>query len=489
MKALAAENLRRYWTVAFVAGLGYFLVTVLPVLLNYHHYNQVEDYTRMTLAGHNPMVLTIDVVLAVIISVCVLDYLHRQAACIVVHSMPAKRSHLFNASIISGMLLMLLPLVVVAVMLLFCGGASGTVELHGAKGGHETVRASDQITLMGCGIWILKNLIVCGYTFVVSCLAGVVAGTRAIHVLTALFFNSLPGIIIGAWFGYAYLFLKGFYVDDGTLMNLWGRTSPVLYCGLSSELIGSTTLGFSGFVLATVVLGAAAYFVYGRVKLEREGDATVFPLMSDLLCMAVSFVCMSGFASVAAGLSTIGNAELNSQFLLYAIISGTVFFLIFRMVADNSTHIFNLKNLLKFGVFVVLTAVLFAFTVFDVQGFGKKVPAVSDVASVSIHCEEIFNRDAVFTDPAQIETVTKVHKLATESTDQADYMDYLISGVVIRYKMTDGSTIVRQYDLRQKEFEVLQGLQGTKPFRDALMLEVTGSGKSLKINGAKADMV
>lgn len=483
--ALIWENLRRYWTIAFVAALSYFLVTVLPILLNYRDFDLVAGYVGETMIGVNPLVLTIDMVLAVVLSASLLAYLHRGDANIAFHSLPAKREHLFGSVLGSGVVLILLPLLMTSILLLASRGATTVVDASALADGVGTgKKAADIITLAACGKWLVKNLVVSCYTFVVACLAGVLAGTKVIHVLTALFFNALTGIVLLLSSAYMNAFLEGYPDNESILFDLARWTNPILYCGTSGTLRGSSVLGYVCFLLAGIVIAALALWIYKRVRLEREGDATVFPLMSDFLCIVVSFVCMSGFAFLAGVFSD--SDEFQRDFLLYALCGGIVAFLVFRMVADNTPRIFHLKNLGKFGVFVVLTAVVFAFTVFDVQGYGKYVPASEEITQVSLTQGELFGKPAVFTEPSQIETIRKLHQSAIEKRTKDE--DVVMGTMTIIYRLQSGKKIARAYQIDAGKLAMLAPLQRTKPFLTAQQFHITGSGKDLKVNGKRAEM-
>ncbi len=127
-KTWMRENFRRYWIVPVLGFMGYFLSSILPVLLCYQRFDIVSSYASISISNQNPAIIGIDCILAVLMAVCVFSYLHNSASVTMIHSFPSGRGQLFDASALSGFFMMLIPVAANGILMMSLSGARTDVS-------------------------------------------------------------------------------------------------------------------------------------------------------------------------------------------------------------------------------------------------------------------------------------------------------------------------------------------------------------------------
>ncbi len=107
---LIKENLRRFWAIPAIGFLAYFLSGVFPILMSYSNINNMYYYIEMCLTNKQPFFMAIHLMLPIITAVIVYRYLQSPSSVTSMHAMPFTRAQLFNSGLLSGLILILLPL-------------------------------------------------------------------------------------------------------------------------------------------------------------------------------------------------------------------------------------------------------------------------------------------------------------------------------------------------------------------------------------------
>ena len=433
-KAFRKDITGRNWIMVAIAFIAYFLIAIVPVLMNYHSFENVEYYAEEIADGSNVLLRFVHCVLPVVMSVSCFGYLHDKAAVTTVHARPTTRVQLFHQASLQGFLLMLIPIVLIALLMLPLGGAQ-------VSPGYENVTSPASIfTLKNSVLFIVKSGIILAVIYALSNLAAVLAGNRAIHALLAIFLNAFPVCIVALfqtvleamWYGYE----AGF--DHMKYLH------PALF-GFNAHDMG----GWIFFVVITAVIYAVSVLAYKRVRLERVGDACYFPVIADILCIVLTFMFSVTLGMIFAALLPDDAYDGKLSFILFTLITSVIGLIVTRMIADSTTRVFNRKLLKTAGIFAVCIAIFFAVSVFDVTGYQKRIPEASQIESVEI-CT-MFDDQYEGTWPnlsseEAVEAVRTLHTSVVDSLQEEDENEEYMDGYVkLCYHLKNGRMLERRY--------------------------------------------
>lgn len=440
---LVREAMTRFWMIPALSLLFYFLVGLLPLLLNYRSFETVAMYGTSVMEGGTSVQIIV-LIAAVVSSAAVFNYLHDPVSANVLHAMPVKRAGHFGSAALSGWIFLLLPILVFAFLLLvmrgatYSPGAEAMVEDSLLMEVGQLLPATEIFTLPHAFLFILRCGVTATFAYAVSCLAAVLSGRRIIHVLLAFFLLALPATLIFQVNSIceSYLFgFPGFDVDYSLLSPLF----VALYKGWTGGLL-------AWYLILSLVLLAAAYMLYRKVRIERIGSATTFPVVGDILCILITFIAAMGVAEIL-GASVSSDMPSVGKFLVTALIASLVFYLITRMIADSTPAVFHGKTAAKFGLYLIILCLFLAFAVIDVTHYGQKIPAEGDIDSVHVETnfpQGMFDIDKDFDDPETCGAVRDLQEaiLAERGHDHEDAdTEYL----TLTWTLKDGNKISRDY--------------------------------------------
>jgi|GEM_PF-7092552 len=454
---------KRHWIVSLISILGFFLFIHLPDLFKVGDTDLVNAYMGSVANSTNILVNAVIYYFTIATSAMAFDYLHAQDSATIMHSLPFTRGKMFRTTIVAGYLLMLIPIAVCAASMLVL----------------------PYFSVIGCIKWFIDAVVLMSFSYAVANLAGVIAGAVWSHILLAFVLDGIPSLISMLVNVYKGMFLFGY--DMGDVMN-----DPVVtwLSPYTHYIARNNTLTFDQLPMVAAFLGAAVLMtvvtglLYKKVKLERERSTTVFPLVGDLLVILFSFCSLSIMALMfhAALEMESGWAGDKTVFLTTAIVSGIISFIIFRMIADGTSRIFNFKNLFKFAFFCLICAGIFAVSVFDVLGVENWSPAPAEVKRVSVSLNDYYVEDflpkATLVQKESIENVSALHKaiLANKETLQKQAEDLEPESTLkITFTTKGGQTITRTYAVMipVKNKEIRQALN--KAFKSEEYIEAYSS--------------
>ncbi len=483
---------RRNALLAFVGFMAYFSVCIMPLILSFNNFKGVADYYVSTLGSDFSLTPFIACGYSVVLSVMLFNYLHSGPSAAELHSFPVNRGSLFRSTIFTGTVLLLVPVLLTAIAMFIFGLVmpaqtvsfdpetdilSYSVEVIGK--GRAVLDPSNVLSALNCFKWFIDTAVGSLFVFAISNLAGIVAGKDIIHALLACLLNTIVLIICALCETYERAFILG--SAGGTFIDLSQYSNPFLWYMTkrsgSAEITSIVIMVM--FVAAAVLITLITRFLYSRIKLEREQDATVFPAVSDMLVIFLSFCMMSLFGTVSAELAPGAHATYQMvPFLLGCVVGGVPAFVVFRMIADSSVRIMRVRTLITLLVLGLVTAAVLAFTCFDVTGQTDRVPQPSDVERVTVHTMAPFDTDVTLSDTDSIKTLTDLHKAVLEHKDfvEREEFDPDTIKVFINYKMKNGSQLNRKYyvkartmsDVREVASEFASGEEYTRKVENYL---------------------
>ncbi len=450
-----AEMLRRCRALPVLIAVAYFLSNILPVLLSYNRLENIILYTYGAITGSNLLNMAIGIAGGIVVSCAVFKYLHSTASVIDTHARPLTRTQLFRGSFFAGLVMIIGPVVLTGLLYLCVMGAhpSGDMAVILKGWGFENYKDMMHVlTASNIFGWMLDNILVIGFTYCVSCFAAILAGTAVVQALLSLVLIALPTVIYTFFLGYMNTFLYGY--DGGA--NLLGYLSPYAYLAMRDAYpfaaVPVTLLVYAA-ISALLVLAAAA--IYRKIKLENEENTIVVPYVAELLVILLTAIAVSMTMFIARSFLSI---DTTAGAVITIILATIVFFPIFCMIADQSFRIFKGRNVKVFIIYAAVMCIVLAFTLFDVTGFEKQVPAASDVKAVTVEDSNLIHAQIEdITDEDTIALITDLHKSIADRGEGTDaeinntidgqYSEIYgsIGGIEIIYKLDNGKTLKRNY--------------------------------------------
>lgn len=495
-KTIIRENLKRYWVIAFLGYIGYVMQGMMPVLMNYRTFNAVADYARSVVMGTSFVINLFIVIIAIVAGSAVFGYLHTPVSSNATHALPVNRKQLFGSAVISGWLLCVIPLVIFAFsMLVLRGASSASLTSEEMKSLTEMMfgsnaSAQEIYTLPHILSFLLTSVICTSVIFATTCLAAVMAGKKVIHELLALFIFILPSALVLTADSLCSEFLFGF--DSLDVDYSWLN---VTMAAMTEDTYGMDWQHIAYYIVVTILLLGLSLMIYKKVKLERIGMATTFPVVSDVLVVILTILASLSFGGVLDVFIDGSSSGKATRYVIVTLISSFIYYAIMRMIADGGPAIFSLKNLKKYGVCFVLLLVILAFTAMDISGFAGKTINSQDVESVHLETgfpKNVIMTDASFDDPEVTEALLGVQTAIISEKDvkgkqsAEGYDEFTTEEFTLKWKLKNGKELKRKYmatvdENHVKTNEALKKLFNTKAFRESLRIDVAKENKRTKM--------
>ena len=437
--SLAKNDLRRFWPLPVCSFLVFFVSLVLP----FYHYlyratsGQLEYYTT----DGEPMVQTITAYVgtqfvfqalilaaaALVTALLLFHHLHGKKEIQFYLSLPMRRCGLYLSSMLTGLLMILLPMVL-------CYGIAVGICLHFGV----TIQPVLQLLAMCCPMFLLFYGIA-----VLSC---VLAGQR---FGAFLLYAGIHEAAIVIWVGLAQVaacFIPGFSASvDPPSWLTW--QSPLL------KLFSDGTLDLNNRLNLTIPM---IYGAVGLVLLVLSGllyQIRRAETAGDMLSFSVIKIISKIFAALAVGLGGFALLQLLAfpdQSVSFGVLMLLVLLLIAvgwiaaEMIIQKSFRIFHSRSVLIGGALLVVTAAAMLGAKADAFGYIHRLPNSDQVesASISLQYYQCYNYTTV--SPAD---ALALHEAALDHLDQLTAYDDRDSMLQfsVSYGLKDGGTMERTY--------------------------------------------
>lgn len=437
--SLAKNDLRRFWPLPVCSFLVFFVSLVLPLYRHLYsaisgqlgYYTVDGESLVQTITAYTDTQFVIQTLIlaaaALVTALLLFHHLHGKKEIQFYLSLPMRRSGLYLTSTLTGLLMILLPMVL-------CYGIAVGVCLHFGV----TIQPILQLLAACCLMFLLFYGIA-----VLSC---VLAGQR---FGAFLLYAGIHGAAIIIWVGLAQVaacFIPGFSASvnppswliwlspllklfsDGTLdpNNRIGLTIPMIY-----GAVGLILLVFSGLL-------------YQIRRAETAGD---------MLSFSVIKIISKIFAALAAGLGSFALLQIlafPNQSVSFGILMLLVLVLIAigwiaaEMIIQKSFRIFHSRSVLVGCALLVVTAAAMLGAKADAFGYIHRLPNSDQVesASISLQYYQCYNYTTV--SPAD---ALALHEAALDHLDQLTAYDDRDSMLQfsVSYGLKDGGTMERTY--------------------------------------------
>ncbi len=408
-KGILYFQLKRYWWLAGFYALILFLVSPFRILsmekeslLN--RVARFPDTATSTLLNDAGMFILL-VGAAVLLGIAMFRYMQNVRSATLMHALPTKRRELYCSSLLSGFILLAIPILLNAVILF----------LMGLAGSYGPV-LSPLFILDWIGGQLLTGAAVFCFTFFV----GVLTGSSIAQFVFTFVFCFLPLGLMGL-FSYLLEDWLFAFTNNGIdqVIEFLLKITPMYYPQfLHREPIWWIPVLAGVYILLFSSLGL---FLYHKRDTERAGDVAAFNFMRPLFLYGVSFcVMLLGVAFVRA----VGNYD-DAPNVLVMLLFALLGYCVAKALLIKSFRIFPYYK--GYVVFAVVLLLLYTAVECNWFGYGTRIPETEQIAKAYIgyhYTYDWYGEDdlygdhtqyADFTDKESIEVIRNLQRSAIDA--------------------------------------------------------------------------
>ena len=424
-KSIFRADMRQLWIFSLLYGGIIFFSTFFDFYLNTETYGNAVPYSFVNSRFFAYCCVSnfFGFSAGAIAALMLFSYLYSTKAISFYHGLPFKRKSLFITKFTSGAVLLIAPILInfaIIAITKLCG-------------------SDIQIRWLSLLYWLGNQVIYSLLAFSCVTFAVMLTGNILSLLATCLLLGIAPAVIIGFINTICQNYLLGYAYNPENFITYFYITPDVLLFKARGII----------YVIAIPALLVISYFMYKKRDLERSGEAVVFPKLK------IAFIY---FAGLMGGIFSYFYFSIwNYKSILFMLPFGIVSVIIANMINKRGI---TLKGALLHTV-IYTASVLFLLGAFrcDIIGFEKRIPDIDNIKSVTVVPDRYFRynddtyRDCDITDANEISEVIKYHEHSTKSEKNSS--EYMPSHVEISYKLKNGRTLKRGYDvnfLEEKEY-------------------------------------
>ena len=408
-KAIVKADLRNNWVWSAV-------MTVILVLnaLCLPEYHGVYSH-RVDFLSHFGVSLFFSLLFALFLGARLFSYLNKPNSVSMMHGLPFSRKTLYLSHLISGTILITVPVLAACVLAVLTNPAQSTPE--------------------NVGKLVAAYMVYALLSFAISCFAMTVCGNVVVSTLFSGWIVVCPAAILLFILAICELNIYGFTIDNEA-MNLIFEFLYVFPTFLFPWR-------FAVYLCFAAVFFAGGFFVYLIRPLENCEEVVAFKRLHPLFIYSIGLVCgmisYLFFNATYDWVSPVGMLPI-----------GIIGILVSTMISKKSV---NLKGTLRHVAIFSLAVCLFSAVIsLDLLGVEKRVPKVQDVEYVEIpsayfsysnYMQDSFP-DTKIEKPEDIEKITALHKAYIKDENTED-MYKVYQGFTFVYHLKNGSTLKRTY--------------------------------------------
>lgn len=449
-KTIFLKNVTLYWPIWGI----YTLISVimqpgLVWLFNNMSYFANGGYTDemqfsdlMDVLGFGRYVLLIAFA-ALFTGMALYSYMYNQKSANMIHSLPVDRTQLFGTALISGWTFLIVPLLVTALLTtIFC----------------------IVYTIPGIGyvwLWFLNVAALAIIAFSIVSICALFTGHIVVLPMYVIAVNFLSWLVyflmqvVITTFGFGVMELGEHAESIASVfcpIQCFGDNLRWHYGYTDMGEIEGVVLTGTEFIwlylVFAVVFYVSAYVIYRKRKIEQAGDFLTVNWVKPI------FRGVIGVFGAIFGAMMIRELLLDTRigcgmplFVILLLIIGVICYFAADMFIKKSFHVFKKKEWVGCGIFSAVLFVVFLGMCAIADSYENYVPKQEDVEYAEINMGyEI----TLYGDKA-----AAIIDIQKDILEQADYAEkklesgdrYYYNGVYISYRLKDGNTITRRYNL------------------------------------------
>ncbi|MGO4529527.1 hypothetical protein AB4Z30_10640 [Paenibacillus sp. 2TAF8] len=429
-------------------GIVYLLLLLysLPLFIGTQYRDYTEEISTLFRARgefHWFLAITVPVVIALFL----FRYIQAGGPADIYHSLPLRRKHLLTMNLLTGYVMILVPIWITA-------GVTAWVSA-----------ALDEPAFIFDGsviwMWGLTMSVISLFMFMLTVAVGMCIGQSILQGLTVYGISLIPLIFWGTFEMHLKRYLLGF--PDHALRSGMESISPVARMSVLQEAPGWSEIGI--YAAMTVLLIVLSYLLYRKRHVESASQAITFRIVKPIFRFGFMFtVVLTG----GAYLSTISPRHSDMWGIVGYVIGGVAGYIGAEMIIRKTWLIWNRSLLPRFAVYGIATALILYVPVADWNGYAANVPSKDSVEKVRIGGDSSIYVDGTYVKvddetmysntEGYIQAVLDLHQKIVDagpSLQDRVQNQYILGeeSVIIDYKLKNGKTLSREYTVFEPAFQ------------------------------------
>ncbi|MDF2036005.1 DUF6449 domain-containing protein [Cytobacillus oceanisediminis] len=420
--------------VSIVYFLGLFFAIPLDIIMNSSE-EQRKFLDIDNLFQYNfQLQFIFNISVPVILSVFLFRYTQVKQYSDLMHSLPVKRASIFHQYALTGIMLLISPVLLIALIVLILYQPMNLQEFYSIGEIFNWV-----------GITLLFNIVI----YLAGVSVGMLTGLSAVQGALTYIFLLLPvGLIILVSINLPF-YLFG-YPDQYYMASKFEKFSPLIALTQMNMRTPSSVEAaiYLFLILSLYFLGLQ---IYKRRRMEAVSHALVFPITKPIFKYSVTFCTMllggGYFGEMRGGMSWLIAGYLFGALIGYAAA---------EMVLQKSWRVtINVKGLMAY---TALMAALFIIFQFDFTQYEKSIPRGNEIERVHFSESFYLYSDIDHEEPLylkeyeNIDLVRKFHETIVKDENRLAQIPGRDS-VFIVYELKNGEKLVRDYRINKKEYK------------------------------------
>lgn len=414
-----------------------------------------NPYIRLFQLDSSPFLGFLLIIMPVLFGMMLFRYLHYDQSVDLLHSLPVKRTTLYNTHLAAGIIFLFVPVLITALL--------ASLALHGL--GIEVV--TSRIFFNWLGITLVSNLFLFIITAVIAMMCGMswVQGalTYVLLLLPAAFMTFLYQTMRTYINGFSYSFYSNNLDNLSPLLRLFNYSHRTF-----------TGSDYAIYLLLCTALYFLGWYLYKKRQLEMAGNALAFTILFPILKYGAAFC---GLLLLGSYFNSVQNNNIYWTWFGY-LLGSLLGYWLSEILIYKSLYVFNRIAARGYLVFGLVMIVLISALNYDITGYEKKLPQLAEVESVywdnsfypltnepdryasrSSYLEPIddtYRREVsmFFTEPQTVKDIWDFHKAIIEYGEFKDVsnQDNSSQHFCFAYKLKNGDMLYREYNVPIKPF-------------------------------------
>lgn len=438
-KTIILEDFKRLWGISLLSFLTYFLTGTFSIIMHYDELNQYGDLVHNVLINNQEFYILLLLAVPIAVSAILFRYIQTVSSTAVIHAMPFKRKTLFNSHFLSGMLIILIPILLNGLILLLISKPVMSSVNNGPNPISVTLDVFSRTEILA---WMGQSILTVITLFSIGIFSAVISGTSLLQVLFSMGFVFLLPALEMIFIYYCQIFVYGFEMTR-QLRTVVYKSSPYLNI-LSNREFDPVTVIY--YVSSFIAIIAVSYFLYKNRPLEKATDSITYNLLKPVFKFLAAFCGMSvlGLYFMQFGKTKI---IMYVGFFLGALLT----YIIAEMIIKKTIWVF--RNMKGFLIYLVVAVLFFISLSIDITGYEKRIPNLDQIEAVSLDHYDYENTNDTMDflkDPQNIQSLLNLHKYMIENKKTfkktpSNLKTQDCRNISIGYKLKNGHIIWRRY--------------------------------------------
>lgn len=362
-KTLFKQNIRRFWPL-LAAYLFLVIIVGFAFMKDINSYHEITSAIFINYIFNTSSLFTLVIAFfSIAIGAAVYSYIHNTTAVAMVNTLPYKRKTVYISNYLSGLFILLIPLLVFFLVLAGIGWQNNCLEYMGLLK----------------WLFIFTALSVLLYSLAVS--IGMLTG----HIIAHIVFYGIANLFFIGLYTMIDLLLGSFlygYTGMSSIEGLMGKATPVLYgvrLNYYNGTIGGSIWVWAIYLLMGVLLTWAGYKLYEKRKMENAGDVVAIRKLNPLFKYGVAFCSSLVFGLVLTEMFNIRHDFFWSLLLL--IFAGAVGYFTAEMLLRKTYRVFDAYKGLLIYTFILIIAAASIYN--DWYGYAARMPNFDQVEAIA----------------------------------------------------------------------------------------------------------